>query len=178
MYLSRFSVIPLVFSEVSDINCLRVIPSFQMVLGLPLILQFVGTHCKTFFGSLVSFILCTCPYHTSCFLSLSIDAEPIATLMLSVLVLCIVSLNMFISTPFSFLLFFSVTLHVSAPYSRFLFIWFYKSLFPFLIRFLVPQNAIKGAYCLSFPLMQKYSYKYDEESWGYTTLAKPLLIHL
>ena len=100
------------------------IPSAQVALGLPRFLLPGGLHFITFFGSLPSSILWTCPYHFSCLVLISSKRDLVALIFCLIIVFLILSLKIWadrhqksISVEFSFDTDFAFKHHVSAAFS-------------------------------------------------------------
>ena len=67
------------------------IPSAQLALGLPRFLLPGGLHFITFFGSLPSSILWTCPYHFSCVVVISYKRDLVTFIYCLIMVFLILS---------------------------------------------------------------------------------------
>ena len=102
------------------------IPSIQFVFGLPRALFRFGIHFNAILGYLPSDILWTWPYHVSWFRSISFiigSSNPICCLIVTFLIPSFLDiledlLRTSISVASIRLLLFSVSLHVSEPYSK------------------------------------------------------------
>jgi len=100
------------------------IPSAQVALGLPRFLLPGGLHFITFFGSLPSSILWTCPYHFSCLVLISSKRDLVALIFCLIIVFLILFFleiradrrQKFISVEFSFDTVFAFKHKVSAVY--------------------------------------------------------------